>query len=80
MTLIPVAPEEVAQSDGATVSTEPPVSQPIDPNEPLVHVAYRQEDQINLRIAFGFDSASLEPSELPKLEQMCRVMQKAARL
>lgn len=77
VTLIPIAPEEVARDDGATVSADAPVSQPADPNKPLVHVAYQQADQINLRIAFGFDSAALEPSELPKLEQMCRVMQKA---
>lgn len=78
VSLVTVNPDEVAVSeDVAVTGTGETVSSPTDPNEPLVLVSYRPEDQINLRIAFGFDSAALAPSELPKLEQMCRVMQKA---
>lgn len=80
--LAPIAPE--TSNDGVTISsagdtstrTERPgtIAQPTDPNRPIVHVSFPQQDQVNIRIKFGFDSAAIDDSQLPDLQKMCRVM------
>ena len=67
---------------GATVSTtvagtDDPVTlaSATDPNKPLVYGQFKPELQVNLHIEFGFDSAALDPSQKPKLEKMCIVLQ-----
>jgi len=70
--MTPVATET---DGGVTVAaTDDPVSRPSDPNQPLVHVNFPVEEQINIRIQFGFDSAAIDRTQLPQLQQMCRVM------
>lgn len=50
---------------------------PVDPNKPIQVAVFQEDLQVNLRVRFGFDSAAINPAELPKLEQMCRVMKQA---
>lgn len=48
-----------------------------DDAAPVTQVAYSempQDAQVNLSISFGFDSAALQPDQVPKLEAMCNVM------
>lgn len=83
---VPVAPTggtSVIASSGATPA--PVISAPVvaaaavaaGADGVLVPVAYTEideEDQVNIRIAFDFDSAVLRDSEKPKLAQLCIAM------
>ena|SRR6056297_419341 len=70
-----MAPVAAETEGGVTVAaTQDSVARPADPNQPLVHVSFPVEDQINIRIQFGFDSAAIDRSQVPQLQQMCRVM------
>jgi outer membrane protein OmpA-like peptidoglycan-associated protein len=46
-----------------------------DPFKPLVYGEFKPEMQVNLHIEFGFDSAALDPSQKPKLQKICLVLQ-----
>lgn len=81
VTLEDVTPGAVTPADepGVTVAGAPEtVSAPTDPNQPIQVALFDPGLQINIRVRFGFDSAALDRTELPKLEQMCRVMTQAA--
>jgi OmpA-OmpF porin, OOP family len=80
----------VTLEDVATDATQPPaetgvtvagapetVSTPTDPNQPIQVALFDPTLQVNIRVRFGFDSAAIDRAELPKLEQMCRVMSQA---
>lgn len=83
---VPVAPTagtSVVAATGSTVA--PAISAPVvvaaavtaGSDGVLVPVAYTEideEDQVNIRIAFDFDSAVLRDSEKPKLAQLCIAM------
>lgn len=45
---------------------------PLEPE--LTYVAVEKEDQINIQVAFDFDSASLREDQKPKLVTLCEVM------
>jgi outer membrane protein OmpA-like peptidoglycan-associated protein len=65
----------IASASDATTLTAPGAAP-----EAVVPVAYNAleaEDQINIRIAFDFDSAVLRPSEKQKLAALCTAMQEA---
>lgn len=70
----------VTGSDGSVSVTEAPgLDDPQDAEslariEPVVFGALDKDLQINVRIRFGFDSASLTPDQVPVLTQMCKVM------
>jgi len=40
----------------------------------VTYVAVEKEDQVNIRVAFDFDSASLRDDQKPKLSTLCQVM------
>lgn len=64
-------PAVTVAGTGTTTST------PTDPNQPIQVAVFDPSVQVNLRVRFGFDSAAIDRAELPKLEQMCRVMKQA---
>lgn len=76
---------EEKPSEGAATVTAETGETATDPNKPLqvasdanAPVVFGQLDpdlQVNLRIEFAFDSASLSDSEKPKLAKMCEVLQ-----
>jgi OmpA-OmpF porin, OOP family len=69
------AAAQPAAEDGVTVAGTPEtVSAPTDPNQPIQVALFDPGLQVNIRVRFGFDSAAIDRTELPKLEQMCRVM------
>lgn len=71
--------ESLVAEPGVTVAgTAETTSAPIDPNQPIQVALFDPGLQVNLRVRFGFDSAAIDRTELPKLEQMCRVMTQAA--
>lgn len=68
-----------AESSGAGVevsSTDGPLTRPngaglLKQND---HLSFPEKDQINIRIKFDFDSAAINDTQMPDLQQMCRVM------
>lgn len=52
----------------------PAADQPAAADPPAVYANFAEDLQINVRVAFDYDSASLRDDQIPKLEQMCRVM------
>jgi OmpA-OmpF porin, OOP family len=40
----------------------------------LTYVTFPEEQQVNVRVTFAFDSAALEESQKPKLRQVCDVL------
>jgi OmpA-OmpF porin, OOP family len=80
VTLEDVTTDAAAQpaEPGVTVAgTSETVSAPVDPNQPIQVALFDPGMQVNIRVRFGFDSAAIDRTELPKLEQMCRVMTQA---
>ncbi len=61
---------ESAQQEGETVVAVSETPQKVEPIG-----VFAAEMQVNVRIEFGFDSAALSDDQLPKLAQLCRVMQ-----
>lgn len=45
--------------------------------EPVQHWTLPQDQQVNIRVNFGFDSAALAADQQPKLRQLCAVMDEA---
>lgn len=77
---VAAATAEPAAATGTTV-TAAAGSQTVDPVtgtatvQPVAYTEYDRAEQVNLRIAFDFDSAVLRDSEKPKLANLCTAMQ-----
>ncbi len=71
------APQPSAETGVTVAGTSETVSAPVDPNQPIQVALFDPTLQVNIRVRFGFDSAAIDRAELPKLEQMCRVMSQA---
>lgn len=61
-------PQQPAPDQAALIDAPPA------PSAPEVFGDFAPELQVNLNIAFGFDSATLQADQAPVLAQMCRVM------
>lgn len=72
--LRPLAPPS---SSGGSAGPEIAEAAATETDGPLVFGALDPEFQVNLQIEFAFDSAVVEPSQIVKLEQMCRVMKES---
>lgn len=57
-----------AQQDGASTTTS------VTPAAAKEYTAVSPEDQVNIQIAFDFDSAALRQDQKPKLTTLCQVM------
>lgn len=74
---------EDADPGGVSVSGDAQASDPnliqaaSDPNAPLSYSRLAPELQVNLNITFGFDSATLDRTEAPKLDLMCEVLKRS---
>ncbi|MBU2961479.1 OmpA family protein [Citreicella sp. C3M06] len=87
--LATTAPQLSAPSPDTGVSiaaTAAPGARPVDPNKPLLAAAtdapvvfgeLAPELQVNLHIAFGFDSAAIADDQAPKLAAMCQALSEA---
>lgn len=83
------APQVSAPAPGTGVSINAaaaPGAGPVDPNTPLLAAAtdapvvfgeLAPELQVNLHIAFGFDSAAIADDQAPKLAAMCQALSEA---
>jgi OmpA-OmpF porin, OOP family len=71
-----VSPAEETEA-GATVDSD--VLTLSDPDAPtaggeMTYVSFPEDQQVNVRVTFAFDSAALEESQKPKLRQVCDVL------
>ncbi len=74
---VSVASAPETTTPAVTAGTPETTSTPIDPNKPIQVAVFQPDLQVNVRVRFGFDSAAIDRAEMPKLEQMCRVMKQA---
>jgi outer membrane protein OmpA-like peptidoglycan-associated protein len=74
---VSVASTPETTSPAVTATTPMTTSTPVDPNKPIQVAVFQPDLQVNVRVRFGFDSAAIDRAEMPKLEQMCRVMKQA---
>lgn len=70
------APDAGAGTDGgAAVAEAEPLAQPAAPDgQAVVFGQLAPELQVNVRVSFPFDSATLTDDQIPKLRQLCAVM------
>ncbi|MEM9814135.1 MAG: OmpA family protein [Pseudomonadota bacterium] len=68
------ATTEAAAATDTAASTEPAVATADDGKASVTYASFAPEYQINVRVTFDLDSASLREEEKPRLEQLCRVM------
>lgn len=66
-------PVETAPDQGTQVANVEPDGE----KTPIVVGNFVGDMQVNVRIEFDLDSAALRPEQLPKLDQLCRVMNAA---
>lgn len=81
LVLTNIEPDEEAEA-GATVQSDP--GTPAEPDttvstaggvdSELTYVSFPEEQQVNVRVTFAFDSAALEEDQEPKLRQLCGVL------
>lgn len=72
--LQPLVPPGAQDSAISPRSEGPQAATATETDGPLVFGALDPAFQVNLQIEFAFDSAVIDATQLPKLEQMCRVM------
>jgi outer membrane protein OmpA-like peptidoglycan-associated protein len=79
-TLAAVPEDTTGAATATTTVTAATGAEPVTPAtgttavQPVAYTQYEKAEQVNLRIAFDFDSALLRDSEKPKLANLCTAM------